>query len=440
MIEGGILGKALEGEFLGGKILQGSVDKLISSSAVVVLDDSLRLHEITQATSSQPLIDCFPSPKVCIEDGMRAGKVTEKLLIFTCFAAVDRPAKSFPFASSVSEFDIFPDGALLLVYLPSILRYRFRKAFQVRNQSPRTDVPNTEGFEAIEDLLIEKAAVATNHHWDVCSVMFPDLAHNVFDHFLDCIRVITVLVPGAKHGIDYETTPGHLQGCKAFDPLVGRPYTVPFWSLVIVHDHDVYAEHNGLGFLQFEPPDKELLEKTAEKIDSGPPKRTEESFHGMGGEHRIGWRLNGLGVTCVFAQLVEVDEVATRSIHKKTKDLFENLADGLPFAAFSKGAEESVKVRKQSDPRQIPYKQAQPAAAAQCFTCRRHIINSVFGTLITCDRILHVNLPPIGLTLWNPSWPTFSPQYQKLNPLGGISFCHESLDLGYNRRFEKVWR
>jgi len=266
--------------------------------------------------------------------------------------------------------------------------------------------------------------------------MFSDLAHNMFDHFLDCIRVITVLVPGAKHGIDYETTPGHLQGCKAFDSLVGRPYTVPFWSLVIVHDHDVYAEHNGLGFLQFEPPDKELLEKTAEKIDSGPPKRTEESFHGMGGEHRIGWRLNGLGVTGVFAQLVEVDEVATRSIHKKTKDLFENLADGLPFAAFSKGAEESVKVRKQSDPRQIPYKQAQPAAAAQCFTCRRHIINSVFGTLITCDRILHVNLPPIGLTLWNPSWPTFSPQYQKLNPLGGIYFCHESLDLGISLPYE----
>jgi hypothetical protein len=29
-----------------------------------------------------------------------------------------------------------------------------------------------------------------------------------------------------------------------------------------------------------------------------------------------------LGVTGVFAQLVEVDEVATRSIHKKTKDLW----------------------------------------------------------------------------------------------------------------------
>jgi hypothetical protein len=125
--------------------------------------------------------------------------------------------------------------------------------------------------------------------------------------------------------------------------------------------------------------------------------------------------------------------VAARSIHKEAKDLFEYLADGLPFAAFSKGAEQPFKLREKSYPRQIPHKQAQSASATQGFTCGRDIINSVFVTLISCARIVHVNLPPIGLTLWNPSCPTFFPQYQKLNSMGGISFSHESLNLGSNQ-------
>ena len=77
--------------------------------------------------------------------------------------------------------------------------------------------------------------------------MDTDIHHQVPDHLFDCITVITMLFSALKHRIDYKPAPRGLNRIKAFFLFVRRRYTVPFLSLVIIHDHAVDIEANQQG-------------------------------------------------------------------------------------------------------------------------------------------------------------------------------------------------
>jgi hypothetical protein len=232
-----------------------------------------------------------------------------------------------------------------------------------------------------------------------------------------------VFVTRAKNCINNEAPPSHLKWCKPFDPLVGWTHPMSFCSLIIVQNHHIDPKDDHLGLLNLEPPQEKLLEESPEKIDPGPPEALEESLDAMRGNHRFLATLHGFAVSSIFFQMIEIDQVPTRPIDKKAKHLLEDLRDRLTFSIPSYGTEEMLKNCWKLDPFQISYKKTQPTSAAQSVIFRLGFINIAIGTSMTSATMFHTDLPPIGLTLWNPSCPTFSPQHQKVIPLGGFSFA-----------------
>jgi len=150
VVEGGILGKALEGKLLCTEILHGPVHQFIPSPLVIVPDDALRFHQPREAFGPEPLIDWLASSEVGVEEGVIPCEITQKLLALAHLAAVDEPAKALPGASSVSKLHVLPNRTLVLVSLPALeLCGKFLEVF---DDSSSTDVANPKALKAVEDL------------------------------------------------------------------------------------------------------------------------------------------------------------------------------------------------------------------------------------------------------------------------------------------------
>ena len=150
---------------------------------------------------------------------------------------------------------------------------------------------------------ISALTIGAKHDRDIFPVVPADLAHNVLDHLCDRIGVVGVLVAGAEHGIDHKPAPIHLKRGKPLDLLVRGLHPVPSGSIVIVENHHIDSEDDRLRFLQVQPPQEELLQKTPKEIDPRPPKGAEETLDGMRGERLF--RFDGPDVTVIFPKPVE---------------------------------------------------------------------------------------------------------------------------------------
>jgi len=87
IVEGGIPGKALEGELLCVEILQGPMHRLILSPLTIVPDDALGFHQPRQPLVSEPLVDGLTSSEVRAEEGVTPCEITKKLPAFAHLAA-----------------------------------------------------------------------------------------------------------------------------------------------------------------------------------------------------------------------------------------------------------------------------------------------------------------------------------------------------------------
>ncbi|WP_123289104.1 hypothetical protein [Desulfosoma caldarium] len=94
-----------------------------------------------------------------------------------------------------------------------------------------------------------------------------------------------------------------------------------------------------------------------EQVNARPPKRAEEPFDGVGGNHATRLTLDGGGIARVLGHGVEVDQVPAGAVHEETQQLLKNLGDRLPLAAATHGAKESIDLLKNLDAAKIANKQ-----------------------------------------------------------------------------------
>jgi len=106
--EGGIGGKALEGQLFEAEILQRPVHQLIAAPAVVTGDDLLRLKQLAVSSLDQRCIDALAHARVGDQHRVGPCKAQQHLGVF-----IQRPAKQ----SSTKPLPIVAPGAKLLIQL-----------------------------------------------------------------------------------------------------------------------------------------------------------------------------------------------------------------------------------------------------------------------------------------------------------------------------------
>jgi hypothetical protein len=433
VIEGGILGKLGKGELLGSEIFEGAMHQFIFAPVVVIEDKGFRVQEGVQSRFPELFLEKPAVANVGVEHGMRTGKVKEQLTVGTYSPTVDGTAEPFPTSPPIPELDVLPDGSFAFEARPSPLGSLLRQGLHVTVELTGTKVADLQGFKRREELLIKKAGITTDDNGNVPSVMLADLPYDMINHLLNGIGMIAVVIPGAKHGIDQKTVPCHLQRCEPLDLLVSVPDTVPLVSVMVVQNHRIDAKDDNFGLGQLQPPQEKLLQQSAEQINSRPPEGPEEPLHGMAGEQSFRSTLNHPGISRIVPQMIEIGQVPTGAIHKKTEKLLEDFGNRLTFPASADRSEKTFQRFIQSNAFQITNEKAQPTTTTEALLCGMNTID--FGTLtsISCGNIAHTNLPPVGLMMWNRCLRHFIPQYHKLNPMGGFSFAQKPLDLGYRK-------
>ncbi len=430
VIEGGILGELGKGELLGSKIFESAMHQFILAPVVVIEDEGFRVQESVQSCFLELFLEKPVVANVGVEDGMRTGKVKEQLTVGTDFPTVDGPAELLPTSPPISELDVLPESSLVFEARPSLLGSPLSKGLHIAVELAGTKVADLQCFKRREQLLIKKPGIASDDNGNVPSIVLADLPYDMINHLLDGIGMIAVVIPGAKHGIDQKTVPCHLQRRKPLDLLVRGSDSMPLAGVMVVQNHRIDPEDDNLGLGQLQSPQEKLLQESAEKVNPRPPKGPEEPLHAMAGQQGFRNTFNHPGITRIFPQMIEIGQVPTGAIHKKTEELLEDFNNRLAFPASTDRPKKAFQRFVQADTFQITHKKAQASTAAEAILCGMNTID--FGTLtsIACGNIVHTNLPPVGLIMWNQCLRHFIPQYHKLNPVGGFSFAQKPLDLG----------
>jgi len=400
VIEGGILGKLGKGKLLGCEIFEGAVHQFIFAPVVVIEDKGFRVQEGDQSHFPELFLEKPAVANVGVEHGMRTGKVKEQLTVGTHSPAVDSTAELLPTSPPIPELDVLPDGSLAFEARPGFVGSFLRQGFHIAVELSGAKVANLQRFKCREKLLIKKTGITSDDNGDVPSVMLADLPYDMINHLLNGIGMIAVVIPGAKHGIDQETVPCHLQRCEPLELLVCVPDTVPLVSVMVVQNHRIDAKDDNFGLGQLQPPQEKLLQQSAEQINPRPPEGPEEPLHGMAGEQSFRSTLNHPGISRIVPQMIEIGQVPTGAIHKKTEKLLEDFGNRLTFPASADRSEKTFQRFIQSDAFQITNEKAQPTTTTEALLCGMNTID--FGTLtsISCGNIAHTNLPPVGLMMW----------------------------------------
>ena len=106
---------------------------------------------------------------------------------------------------------------------------------------------------------------------------------------------------------------------KAFDFLVGRLYTVPLQSIIIVKHHGIHAEYNDLRLRDLESPDEEVLKQSPKQESTHIRKLAEQSFDRMRRSQIA--TANDSSITFICLQMIKPGDVATGAVHEKTEQL-----------------------------------------------------------------------------------------------------------------------
>ena len=108
---------------------------------------------------------------------------------------------------------------------------------------------------------------------------------------------------------------------ESFDLLVGRITPLSFQGLVVIHDHRIERQLDDARPIQFQTPDKQLLENPAKGLGSKYSKRTEEPFHGMRRSHLRLANFKDSRIARVLLQLVEVVHMTAGPVKEKAQHL-----------------------------------------------------------------------------------------------------------------------
>ena len=218
VIPGCVGSEALEGQLFVAKIFQRPVGPFIAATFMITSDKPSCDQIIHRTGFFKHAVDCLALTDVGDDDdgiGTKARKV-KLLAVIMHQSAKDRTPKRFPVALPATELDILPCFLLAgfksfpLGLIPVICHL-----FDVFIHFAAAEIADMKHFTKHEDFLIEKTAVHADDNRDIATVFESDFKNHVTDHILYAIAVIGMFVPAAKHGIDDEASPIHLQRLKA---------------------------------------------------------------------------------------------------------------------------------------------------------------------------------------------------------------------------------
>ena len=181
--------KAFERKLLTAKILQGPMNQLIISSAMMDLYNLLGCEQLVHIGFAKLIVYYPAHPNIRVKDGVRPSKFKKHLLVFIDRKTINSPAKFLPTAASICKLYIIPNLILVLVSAP-------KRSITVRNKDPYviiefspTDIANPQGLKHFEQLLVKKATIKTDDNGHILLIMFTDKLNNMPNHFSETGRL-----------------------------------------------------------------------------------------------------------------------------------------------------------------------------------------------------------------------------------------------------------
>ena len=367
IIPGRVGCKPLEGQLLMAKILYGPVGQFVTATFVIAGDKPIGRQVVRRPGFFQHPVDGLALTNVGDDDRIRAKTRQIKLVaVIMHQAAKYGPSKPLPTSLPATELGILP-GVFLAGFKPFPLAVvpGGGHLFDVFIHFAATNIADVKRLTQIENLLVEKTAVHANDDRHIPAVVSFDFDHHMPNHIQHRIAVIGMLVPTAKHRIDNEAAPVHLQGLKSFFLFVGRLDTMPAQRIIVIHDHRIDTQLNDLGLGDLQTPEKKMLQKPPEQKHPRPGEGLEKPFDLMRRGHVNGWGLNTAGIAFILRKLIEIGQPPAGAIDKEAQYLLEKLCNGQAFAVFADGAEPAIEPAENLDVVQIGHEQGQARPAGQ---------------------------------------------------------------------------
>jgi hypothetical protein len=198
---------------------------------------------------------------------------------------------------------------------------------------------------------------------------------------------------------------------------------MPALGIIIVHHHGINTQFNQVGLFDFQAPDKQSLQQSAEKKNPRPGKGIEKTLHLVRGSHLVYIRLNTAGISLIFGQLIKIVQVPAGTIEHKAQDLFKKLENIGALPVLTDRSEESVQPIKNFNMIQIRDEQAQPGPTGQSVGGGFNSADFQFLFSVVFVNFIHRVLHLLGLAILVIALVGFNKDYSILPLKWGTFFC-----------------
>ena len=386
----------LEGQLFMTKVFQRPVGQFVTASIVIAGHDSCGLDVMGGPGCFEHSVDRLTLANVGDHDGIGPKTRQMELMAFIEQTAVYRSPKTLPVTSPAPVFNILPSVFVARTKpLPYTIIQLSNHGFDVLVYLTATDITDLEFFAALENLLIEKAAIHTDNNRDILPIIPADFINHVRDHLGHRIAVVGVFVPTSENGIDNEATPVHLQRLKPLFAFIRRFYSLTTIGIIIVHHHGVESQLDHIRRFDPQAPDEQGLQQSPEQKDPRPGKCFEKALDTVGRGHLFFIGFDAAGVTGILGQLIKISHMPAGAVDHKAQNRLKKFEDGNALFGFADRPEISVQNWENTDGVHIGDKQGKTGSTGQSFTGLFDAVDLQF-----LFAIIFASLPIESSTCW----------------------------------------
>jgi len=250
-------GKAL----LGRQFLYAPVYQLVGAPLVRLFHDRPGIEVTFAPRGPQPLVRFWAIADIGVDDIVGLAEIHHELS--RCVAlqpGEDRAAEPVPALEPAPEFDISPDGPVLLQFVEVLLGDLPDVRFHVPVQFPRRNEMDAQSLEFPVGLLVGEPAVRAQYDGHLGGVT---LAYQL-DHRPYPVRIVGPVVRMGtalpEHDVYQERPPANVQGLEPFLALVGGLAALALRRTVVVEHHGIDAQLDDLRPFDLQPPYEQFVE------------------------------------------------------------------------------------------------------------------------------------------------------------------------------------
>jgi len=422
MKKGSIGPKLGEGQLFAAKVLEGPEGQLACSPFMVTPDETLRTQEPLQIGPAKLFVHGISLPYVGIDHLTGPGKGQENLAGFAHGPGKYGPAELVPVLAPIPEFEVFPDLIAVHVsrtevFLPAPARDGGHGLGNILNELAPAYIADLQLLEHLENLLVHESGIHMDHYGHILVIAGADAFDHSADHTLHALAGVAVFFSGAQHRIHQQAIPGQLQGVEAFALFIGGLDSFSLFGLIVVHDHGIQIQDDGLRLGDGETPNEYGQIDIPEAPDQGPGEGLKEPLDCMGGDQVCRVGLDDPGIGLILFQLIEIGQMPACTVYEKSKDLLENFVNRSPFLVFAQLREPRKQDQiKDPDLIQISNKQAQSASTGDCFVSSFYATDFAFAARLIFAMLAHKS-STFEVQLSLRAFCLISPLYQKVTQM-----------------------